>query len=95
MTLAMNGETNRRLVLRAYKTNAMLNSDGAETPIFLISLTQESLRERLRAYVVPTLVAANATQVAEFEKDMPLPPTAKVVTEQRPDGGEVLLVSLP
>ena len=95
MTLAMNGETNRRLVLRAYKTNAMLNSDGAGTPIFLISLTQESLRERLRAYVVPTLVAANATQVAEFEKDMPLPPNAKVVVEQRPDGGEVLLVSLP
>ena len=95
MTLALNGETNRRLVLRAYKTNTLLKSIDAEPPVFLVSLTQESLRERLHAYVVPTLVAANATQVAEFEKDMMLPPNARVVTEQRPGGGEVLLVTLP
>ena len=78
MTLALNGETNRRLVMRAYKTNANLKSTIG-TPIFLISLTQESLRKSLRAYVVPTLVAANAEQVAEFEKNMAL-------AVQHPDG---------
>ena len=57
MILALNGETNRRLVMRAYKTNAILKSANAGTPIFLVSLTQESLRKSLRAYVVPTLVA--------------------------------------
>ena len=96
MTLALNGESNRRLVMRAYKTNANLKSANAGTPIFLISLTQESLRKSLQAYVVPTLVAANAEQVAKFEMDMALPSNTRAVTEQRPgDGGQVRLITLP
>ena len=96
MTLALNGESNRRLVLRAYKTDASLQSANARTPIFLIGLTQESLRKSLHAYVVPTITAANSTQVAEFERDMMLPLNARMVTEQRPGGGgQVLLVTLP
>jgi hypothetical protein len=95
MTLALNGETNRRLVMRAYKTNANLKSTIG-TPIFLISLTQESLRKSLQAYVVPTLVAATAEQVTQFEKDMALPPNTRTVIEQRPgDGGQVQLITLP
>jgi hypothetical protein len=95
MTLALNGETNRRLVMRAYKTNANLRSTIG-TPIFLISLTQESLRKSLRAYVVPTLIAANAEQAAQFEKNMVLPSNTRTVTEQRPgDGGQVRLITLP
>jgi hypothetical protein len=95
MTLALKGETNRRLVMRAYKTNALLRSTSG-TPIFLISLTQESLRKSLRAYVVPTLVAATAEQVAQLEGDMVLPPNTRSVTEQRPgDGGQVRLITLP
>ncbi len=96
MTFALKDETNRRLVLRAYKTNAALKTGNGGTPIFLISLTQESLRRSLRAYVVPTLAAARATQVAEFEKDMTLPLNTRVVTEQRlGDGGEVRLITAP
>ena len=96
MTLALNGETNRRLVVRAYKTNATLKSTNTGTPIFLISLTQESLRKSLRAYVVPTLVAARPAQVTEFERDMGLPLNTRVVTEQRfGDGSEVRLITLP
>jgi hypothetical protein len=96
MTLALNGETNRRLVMRAYKTNANLKSANAGTPIFLVSLTQESLRKSLQAYVVPTLVAAKAEQVAEFVMDMALPSNTRAVTEQRPgDGGQVRLITLP
>lgn len=95
MVLAQKGESNRRLVLRAYKTNAILKGNAA-TPIFLISLTQESLRKSLRAYVIPTLLAADPAQVAEFENAMQLPPNARVVIGQRPDtGGEVRLVTLP
>ena len=79
------GESNRRLVLRAYKTNAILKANAA-TPIFLVSLTQESLRKSLRAYVIPTLLAADPAQVAGFESGMLLPAeTARVVIEQRPD----------
>jgi membrane protein DedA with SNARE-associated domain/membrane-associated phospholipid phosphatase len=96
MTLALNGESNRRLVMRAYKTNANLKSANAGTPIFLVSLTQESLRKSLQAYVVPTLVAAKAEQVAEFVMDMALPSNTRAVTEQRPgDGGQVRLITLP
>ena len=96
MTLALNGQTNRRLVMRAYKTNANLKSAASRTPIFLISLTQESLRKSLRAYVVPTLMAANAEQIAQFEKNMALPSNTRTVTEQRPgDGGQVRLITLP
>jgi hypothetical protein len=96
MTLALNGEANRRLVVRAYKTNATLKSTNTGTPIFLISLTQESLRKSLRAYVVPTLVAARPAQVTEFERDMGLPLNTRMVTEQRlGDGGEVRLITLP
>jgi hypothetical protein len=81
--------------MRAYKTNATLKSTIG-TPIFLISLTRESLRKSLRAYVVPTLVAANAEQVAQFESDMSLPSNTRSVTEQRPgDGGQVRLITLP
>ena len=96
MILALNGETNRRFVVRAYKTNATLKSSNAGSPIFLVSLTQESLRKSLRAYVVPTLVAANALQVTEFERDLALPLNTRVVTEQRLGvGGEVRLITLP
>ena len=95
MALPLEGQVNRRLVLRAYKTNAILQSN-AGTPVFLISLTQESLRKSLRAYVIPTLMAATAMQVADFERDMTLPPAARLATEQRPDnGGEVRLITLP
>lgn len=96
MSFALNGENNRRLVMRAYKTHANLKSANAATPIFLISLTQESLRKSLRAYVVPTLVAASAAQVEEFEKNMVLPTNTRAVTEQRPgNGGQVRLITLP
>ena len=95
MILALNGEPNRRLVMRAYKTNATLKSKNG-APIFLISLTRESLRKSLRAYVVPTLVAASAAQVEKFGKDMALPSNARAVTEQRPGkGGQVRLITLP
>jgi hypothetical protein len=54
------------------------------------------LQVALRAYVVQTLVAANAMQVAKFEKDMTLPPNAKEVPEQRPgDGAQVLPITGP
>jgi hypothetical protein len=92
----LNGESNRRLVMRAYKTHANLKSANSATPIFLVSLTQESLRRSLRAYVVPTLLAAKAQQVTAFEKDLALPANTRSVTEQRPDsGGQVRLITLP
>jgi hypothetical protein len=96
MTLALNGETNRRLVMRAYKTHANLKSANAASPIFLISLTQESLRKSLRAYVVPTLVAATVEQVAAFEEDLALPANTRTMTGQRRGGGgQVRLIALP
>jgi undecaprenyl-diphosphatase len=96
MTLAVENETNQRLVLRAYKTDATLNSASGETPIFLLSLTQESLHKNLQAYVVPTLGPANNEKVAKFGQDVVAPLNTKVVTEQRPgDGGQLLLITAP
>jgi undecaprenyl-diphosphatase len=95
MILPLDGQSNRRIVLRAYKTNAILKV-SAGIPIFLVSLTQESLRKSLRAYVIPTLLIPDPAQVAEFESTIPLPPNARVIIEQRPNnGGEVRLVTLP
>ena len=97
MTLALNGESNRRLVMRAYKTNANLKSANAGTPIFLVSLTQESLRKSLRAYVVPTLVAAKAAASrGSLRRIWRCRSNTRAVTEQRlGDGGEVRLITLP
>ena len=96
MIHVLDGQPNRRLVMRAYKTHANLRSAAASTPIFLISLTQESLRKSLRAYVVPTLVAATAAQAADFANDLALPENTRSVIERRPaGGGEVRLITLP
>jgi undecaprenyl-diphosphatase len=94
MTMALNSEANRRLVMRAYKTNANLKSTIG-TPIFLISLTQESLRKSLRAYVVPTLFGGKCRKAAIL-RTLALAENTRTVTEQRPgDGGEVRLITLP
>ena len=48
MPLAMPSETTRRLVLRAVKTDAILTTANGDKPIFLVSLTAESMLKAMR-----------------------------------------------
>ncbi len=96
MTLALNGETNRRLVMRAYKTNANLKSAQSERR----SSSSASPRKACARACGPMSFQPSwrqmPQQVAEFENDMALPSNTRTVTEQRPgDGGQVQLITLP
>jgi membrane protein DedA with SNARE-associated domain/membrane-associated phospholipid phosphatase len=66
MILPLPNETNRRLVLRAFKTSAIADAK----PVFLISLTQESLRKTMHTYAVPILLPATDEQVKQTEQDL-------------------------
>jgi membrane protein DedA with SNARE-associated domain len=93
MTLAMPSETNRRLVLRAFKTDAILTTANGDKPIFLVSLTEESMRKTMRTYALPVLVPAGDGEVSKVEQDVVAAPNATSVAQQRQEGGgELLLV---
>jgi membrane protein DedA with SNARE-associated domain/membrane-associated phospholipid phosphatase len=86
----------RRLVLRAFKTDAILDTTTGKMPIFLVSLTQESLRKAMHTYAVPVLVPAPEADVKQIRQDLAATPNAASVIEHRPnEGGEVTLITAP
>ncbi len=86
----------QRLVLRAFKTDAIMDSASGKMPIFLVSLTQESLRKAMHTYAVPTLVPAPDDAAKQVEQDLVATPGATFVSQQRPDdGGQVVLITAP
>jgi hypothetical protein len=54
MVLERPGAVNRRLVLRAYKSNATVAFENRIEPVFLISITPETTRSRMGLYAMPT-----------------------------------------
>jgi hypothetical protein len=92
MTLAMPGESNRRLVLRAFKTSALLTTTSGVKPVFLVSLTQESLRKTLHTYAVPVLIAANDAQVAQVDSDFLSGANTTSSIAKRPNSTDDLLL---
>jgi LssY C-terminus len=48
----------KRLVIRIYKTQAALIAKGGPVPVFLVSLTDETLKPRLDLYAIPKTVPA-------------------------------------
>ena len=80
MTRALPQQESVRLTLRAFKTNAVLKKAGAEKPIYLISLTRESLRKTMRTYAVPILAPLTPEQFAQFEQTVIAPISAYQVT---------------
>lgn len=63
-----------RLVVRAYRTEAVVTSDGRTKPVYLVSLTNERLLTRLHTYVVPVLTPATVEQVAELNRQLAATP---------------------
>lgn len=91
MVLVLPGETNLRLTLRAYKTDAILQSTTAQSPIFLVSLTRETLRRTLDTYAVPTLSPATKEQVAQLQNLVTSQTSVKVTEIDSGDGVPLLL----
>jgi hypothetical protein len=96
MLLPIPGDVNRRLVFRAFKTGAILKTESAEKPVFLISLTQESLRKTLHTYAVPVLSPASDDDVKQLETDITSGPgTTSVIERRKVDARELLLMTGP
>ena len=95
MTLAIPNETNRRVVLRAFKTDAILATANGGKPIFLVSLTEESMRKTMHTYALPVLAPVGDAEVKQIEQDVIAAPGTTSVVETRPGGGGILLVTAP
>ena len=96
MTLSLPNEANRRLVLRAFKTDAVVNGADGGRPVFLVSLTGEGMRKAMHTYAVPVLSPASEAQVAKIEQDVVAAPNTTSVVERRPaGGGDIMLIAAP
>lgn len=93
MTLALPDETNLRLTLRAYKTNAIVKTATSAKAIFLISLTQETLRKAMHAYSVPTLKPATAVQIEQFRGIVATLGATKMVEKAVDNDSRTLLIT--
>ncbi len=93
MTLALPDEANLRLTLRAYKTNAIVKTATSAKAIFLISLTQETLRKTMHAYSVPTLKPATAVQIEQFRGIVATLGATKMVEKAVDDDSRTLLIT--
>ncbi len=93
MTRALAGEANRRLTLRAYKTNAIVKTAASDEAIFLLSLTQETLRKTMQTYSVPTLTPATAVQIEQFRGIVATLGATKMVEKAVDDDSRTLLIT--
>lgn len=96
MVRALTNDTSRRLVLRAFKTDAILTTGNGDKAIFLVSLTQERMRKTMHTYALPVLAPVADIEVKQIEQDVIAAPNITSVRQQRSgDGGELLLVTAP
>ena len=54
MVLADAAKPERRLVMRAYKAQAEIDTEGRIQPVNLVSITSETVRQRFHLYALPT-----------------------------------------
>jgi membrane protein DedA with SNARE-associated domain/membrane-associated phospholipid phosphatase len=64
MILVNPKQPQRRLVLRAFKAHVNIAVDGFQEPVYLISVTPESPRQRFHLYSVPTTLKADEADTA-------------------------------
>ncbi len=96
MTSAIADDSNSRLVMRAFKTSATVTNASGNKPLFLISLTKETMRKTLHTYAVPVLTAASDAQVTIISGDLLSGANTTSVTEQRLNAtGQLLLITAP
>jgi membrane protein DedA with SNARE-associated domain/membrane-associated phospholipid phosphatase len=75
MTRPTDGQSNAREVMRAYKTDAVILTPRGLRPLFLISLTRESLRRQLHAYAIPEMALPTAEATDSLRNQLAKPDT--------------------
>lgn len=60
------GDTNQRLVLRAWKTDVMIGAADKTYPVYVVSLMRERLRHDLNLYAVPSAVYPQPAELDAF-----------------------------
>ncbi len=86
------GDSNRREVIRAFKTHIELTDGGIAQPIYLVSLTQEQLRKGLNLYAVPSPLPADSRELTEMLKIIGAAPGLRVLAENADAGATPALV---
>jgi undecaprenyl-diphosphatase len=64
------GQDKRRIVVRIYKTQAALMATGGDVPVFLLSLTAETLNPKLDLYAIPKTLPATELEVSMLVQDV-------------------------
>jgi membrane protein DedA with SNARE-associated domain len=81
MTLANPLDPNRRLVLRAFKAQALVSVNGKPEPVFLISVTPETPRSRFRLYAMPMTLPVNAEDMRLAETTLAAIPDTRILAQ--------------
>jgi hypothetical protein len=74
----------------------LLNTANGPKPVFLISITQESLRKTLHTYAVPVLTTAGDAQVSKVSSDLLSGANTTSVSRERSTSlAPLLLITAP
>ncbi len=79
MARIADGQDKRRMVLRVYKSQAALQQSGGGAPVFLVSLTAETLNAKLDLYAIPKTLPASELEVAGLLQDVESAPGTQVL----------------
>jgi LssY C-terminus len=66
MTRQVDNDKAARLVLRAFKTEAVITDNRKTSPVYLISLTEERVLRRFHTYAVPVLASPSEPEINEL-----------------------------
>ena len=78
-------ETQRR-VLRIYKSGLAAADGASAKPVYLVSLTRESLRYGLNLYAMPSPLPATGTDAADLRQQLEKSQSVKVLASHERDG---------
>lgn len=83
-------DPNQRLVLRAWKTDAMITKSDQTYPIYVVSLMRERLRRDLNLYAVPSAVSPKPAELEAFAALLPSIAGARIVAGRGLEASEGL-----
>lgn len=72
-----------RLVLRAYKTNTKISAENVAVPVFLLSLTRETIRPSFNLYAVPRTSPTSVAEQAKVIADLSANARVKVIGQHK------------
>jgi len=79
LTLLRATSLTEREVLRVYKTDRAIRNRDRRLPLYLVSLTRETLRKGFDLYAIPRLVVAKAVERAALLGEMDMSPRLMVL----------------